>query len=39
MHLLTITLGWPLALAKLVVEVLLFAVSFLVQGKFVYRGK
>ena len=39
MHLLTIGLGWPLALAKLVVEVLLFAVSFLVQGKFVYRGK
>ena len=39
MHLLTIVLGWPLALAKLVVEVLLFSVSFLVQGKFVYRGK
>ena len=39
MHLLTIILHWPLALAKLVVEVLLFSVSFLVQGKFVYRGK
>ena len=39
MHLLTITLGWPLALSKLLVEVLLFAVSFMVQGKFVYRGK
>ena len=39
MHLLTIVLSWPLALAKLVVEVLLFSVSFLVQGKFVYRGK
>ena len=39
MHLLTIILGWPLALAKLIVEVLLFSVSFLVQGKFVYRGK
>ena len=39
MHLLTIGLRWPLALAKLLVEVLLFSVSFLVQGKFVYRGK
>ena len=39
MHLLTIMLGWPLALAKLLVEVLLFSVSFLIQGKFVYRGK
>ena len=39
MHLLTIALGWPIALAKLLVEVLLFSVSFLVQGKFVYRGK
>ena len=39
MHLLTIALGWPLPLAKLLVELLLFTVSFTVQGKFVYRGK
>ena len=39
MRLTTIVLHWPLALAKLVVEVLLFALSFLVQGRFVYRGK
>lgn len=38
MRLLTILLHWPIAIAKLVVEVLLFAVSFMVQGRFVYRG-
>lgn len=37
MHVLTITLRWPLAIAKIVVEVALFALSFLVQGRFVYR--
>ena len=37
MHLLTIRLGWPIALAKIVVEVLLFCMNFVVQGKFVYR--
>lgn len=39
MYLLNIVLNWPLALAKLVVETLLFCVSFLVQGRFVYRGR
>ena len=39
MRLLTLVLNWNLALAKIIVEVLLFAVSFVVQGKFVYRGK
>ena len=39
MYVLNIVLGWPVALAKIVVEVLLFAVSFVIQGKFVYRGK
>jgi len=38
MYLLNIVLGMNLALAKVVVEVLLFAASFVVQGKFVYRG-
>ena len=37
MHLLTIVLGWPIALAKILVEVLLFCMNFVVQGKFVYR--
>ena len=37
MHLLTIRLGWPIALAKIVVEVLLFCMNFVIQGKFVYR--
>ena len=39
MHLMTISLGWSLALSKIIVEVLLFAVSFVVQGKVVYREK
>ena len=39
LRLLNITLGWPLALAKIVVEVLLFCVNFVVQGKFVFRKK
>lgn len=38
MRLLNLRLRLPLALAKLIVEVLLFAVSFIVQGRFVYRG-
>jgi glycosyltransferase involved in cell wall biosynthesis len=37
MYVLNIILGWPVALAKILVEVLLFAVSFVVQGKVVYR--
>ena len=37
MHLLTRRLGWPIALAKIVVEVALFCMNFVVQGKFVYR--
>lgn len=39
MYVLEILLHWHVALAKIVVEVLLFAVSFVMQGKFVYRGK
>lgn len=39
MYVLEIMLNWPVALAKIVVEALLFVVSFTVQGKFVYRGK
>lgn len=39
MHLLTITLGMHIAVAKLIVEVVLFILSFTVQGKFVYRRK
>ena len=38
LRLLNIVLRWPLALSKIIVEVLLFVVSFVVQGKFVYRG-
>ena len=34
---LNITLGWPLALAKILVEVVLFLANFVIQGKFVYR--
>lgn len=36
---LKISLGWPLALAKIVVETVLFCASFFVQGKIVYRAK
>jgi len=39
MHVTTIILDWPLAIAKIVVETVLFFVSFTVQGKFVYRKK
>ena len=39
MYVLNILLSWPVALAKILVEVLLFAVSFVVQGKVVYRNK
>lgn len=38
MHILT-GLGLPFALAKIIVEVTLFALSFVVQGKFVFRKK
>ena len=37
MNLLTITWGWPKALAKILVEVLLFFFNFVIQGRFVYR--
>ncbi|MGN0801453.1 MAG: GtrA family protein [Candidatus Faecivicinus sp.] len=39
LRLLTITLHWPLVPAKLLVEVVLFCVNFLVQGRIVYRRK
>lgn len=39
MHLFTLTLRWPFALAKIVTELLLFCLSFVVQGKFVYRKR
>ena len=39
LRLLTITLHWPLIPAKLLVEVVLFCVNFLVQGRIVYRRK
>lgn len=39
MHLLTIRLGWSFALSKILVEVTLFCLNFVVQGKFVYRKK
>lgn len=39
LRLLTITLQWPLIPAKLLVEVVLFCVNFLVQGRIVYRRK
>ena len=32
-------MGWPFALAKIVTEVLLFCLSFVMQGKFVFRKK
>ena len=38
MHLLT-GLGWSIALSKIVVEVILFCMNFVVQGRFVYRKK
>ncbi|MBE5772421.1 MAG: glycosyltransferase [Clostridiales bacterium] len=37
LKILTIHLRMPIVIAKLLVEVALFAVSFVVQGKFVYR--
>ena len=37
MRLFNITLGWPLTITKIVVELLLFLVSLTIQGKFVYR--
>ena len=36
MHLLT-GLGWSIPLAKIVVEIILFCMNFVVQGRFVYR--
>ena len=39
MHLLTIRLGWSFALSKILVEVLLFCMNFVIQGKFVYRKR
>ncbi|MBQ3575121.1 MAG: bifunctional glycosyltransferase family 2/GtrA family protein [Clostridia bacterium] len=39
MHVTTIGLNWPLAFAKILVETVLFFVSYIVQGKFVYRKK
>ena len=39
LRLLNLVLKWPLALSKIIVEALLFVLSFVVQGKFVYRGK
>ena len=38
MHLFTIALNWPFALAKILTEVLLFYLSFVMQGKFVFRS-
>lgn len=37
--LLTVLLKWPLAIAKPLVDFILYIVNFIVQGKFVYRGK
>ena len=39
MHLFTGVLGLPFALAKIIVEVTLFFVNFVIQGKFVFRKK
>ena len=38
-ELFTLVWHWPFALAKIIVEILLFTVNFIVQGKFVYRKK
>jgi hypothetical protein len=37
LRLLTLRLGWPLGVSKLLVEATLFALSFVAQGRFVYR--
>jgi len=39
LRLLNIILGWPLALSKVIVEVVLFCINFIVQGRLVYRRK
>jgi len=39
LNLLNIRMGWPLWIAKLLVEVVLFAINFMVQGRLVYRNK
>ena len=39
LNLLNIQLGWPLAVSKLLVEVVLFCANFFIQGRFVYNRK
>lgn len=39
LRLFTLTLGWPLAPSKLLVEIVLFCVNFLIQGRIVYRRR
>ena len=39
LNLLNIHLGWPLWIAKLLVEVVLFTLNFMVQGRLVYKNK
>lgn len=39
LNLLNIQLGWPLAVSKLLVEVILFCANFFIQGRFVYNQK
>ena len=39
LRLLNLVLSWPLALSKIIVEVLLFVVNFVVQGRLVYRSR
>ena len=39
LNLLNLRLGWPLWIAKLLVEVVLFVLNFMVQGRLVYKNK
>lgn len=39
LNLLNLRLGWPLAVSKLLVEVVLFCANFFIQGRFVYGRK
>lgn len=39
LNLLNLRLGWPLAISKLLVEVVLFCANFYIQGRFVYNRK
>lgn len=39
MHVTTVVWGWPLVLANILIELMLFLVNFTVQGKFVYRRR